>query len=69
MSDREQDEAAREWAESLADDEPELQAGLNESAGAVPGGDGSLESDDLTDITYTASDDIPATNEIDIEDV
>ncbi len=48
MSDREtQNEAAHEWAESLAGDEPDLQDGLNESAGEVPEADGTLESDDL----------------------
>ncbi len=62
------DEAEREWVASVTDEEPELQDGLNESAGAVPEGDGALESDDLSAITYTESDDIPSTDDLDIGD-
>ncbi len=54
--------------DGLADELMDLQAGSGESAGEVPGGDGELESDDLSAISYTESDDIPETNELDIGD-
>ncbi len=34
------DAAEREWVASVTDEEPDVEDGLNESAGAVPGGDG-----------------------------
>lgn len=62
------DEAEREWVESVTGASPDLEDGLNESAGAVPAGDGALESDDLSAISYTESDDIPSTDDLDIGD-
>lgn len=62
------DEAEREWVAAVTDSEPDVQDGLNESAGVVPGGDGELESDDLSAISYTSSDDIPSTDDLDIGD-
>jgi hypothetical protein len=61
-------EAEKEWVASVTGSEPDLEDGLDESAGAVPEADGALESDDLSAITYTDSDDIPSTDDLDIGD-
>lgn len=47
----------------------DLDSGEGESAGVVPGGDGDLESDDLSAIDYTASDDVPEIDELDIDEI
>jgi hypothetical protein len=63
-------EAQPTYAENDLENEPiDLDDGAGESAGAVPEGDGDLESDDLSAIDFTADDDIPETNELDIDEI
>jgi len=53
----------------LADESVDLEDGSGLQAGEAPAGDGAIETDDLSAIDFTASDDDPTTNELDIDEV
>jgi len=53
----------------LSDGSVDLEDGSGLAAGEAPAGDGEIETDDLSAIDFTASDDDPSTNELDIDEV